>query len=125
MNKKKNKTVAVGLSGGVDSAMAAKILLEQGYDVIGVTMSIWDDSIPIAVSTKSGCFGPGEKDDLKAAAEVCQRLGIPHHIIRMQSEYKENVLSYFCNTYIDGKTPNPCLMCNARMKFGLMPVKLK
>jgi tRNA-specific 2-thiouridylase len=121
MNMNKGKTVAIGLSGGVDSAMAAKLLIEQGYNVIGLTMSIWDDSIPITESTKSGCFGPGEKDDLLAAKDISDRLGIPHHIISLQNEYKENVLSYFCNTYIDGKTPNPCLMCNQRMKFGLLP----
>lgn len=125
MNKEKNKTIAVGLSGGVDSAMAARLLLQQGYNVIGLTMSIWDSSIPIKESTKSGCFGPGEADDLKAAQEISNRLGIEHHIIKLQSEYKDNVLSYFCSTYLDGKTPNPCLICNQKMKFGLLPLKAK
>jgi tRNA-uridine 2-sulfurtransferase len=113
--------VAVGLSGGVDSSLAAKLLLDQGYDVIGLTMSIWDGSVPIKEATKSGCFGPGEAEDLKAAADVCQRLGIVHHIIKLQAEYKDNVLDYFCATYLNGKTPNPCLMCNQRLKFGLLP----
>lgn len=121
----KNNKVAIGLSGGVDSAMAAKLLLDGGYQVIGLTMSIWDDSIPIKEATKSGCFGPGEADDLKAAKNVCDRLGIEHHIIRLQSEYKDNVLDYFCSTYLDGKTPNPCLMCNYKMKFGLLPQKAR
>ncbi|MFO7660264.1 MAG: tRNA 2-thiouridine(34) synthase MnmA [Candidatus Cloacimonadaceae bacterium] len=119
-----NRTrVAVGISGGVDSTMAAKLLLEKGYEVIGLTMSIWDGSVEIGTPTKSGCFGPGEKDDLKTAAEVCQRLGIEHHVIKLQKEYKDNVLNYFCATYLDGKTPNPCLMCNQRLKFGLLPEK--
>jgi len=117
--------VAVGLSGGVDSTMAAKLLIDKGYEVIGITMSIWDDSVPIKEATKSGCFGPGEIEDLKAAAEICNRLGIEHHIIKLQSEYKDKVLNYFCSTYLDGKTPNPCLMCNQRMKFGLLPAKAK
>lgn len=117
--------VAVGISGGVDSAMAAKLLLNQGYQVIGITMSIWDDSIPILEATKSGCFGPGEKDDLLAAANICKKLGIPHHVLKLQSEYKDNVLDYFCATYSGGKTPNPCLMCNQRMKFGMLPQKAK
>jgi len=122
---KNRPVVAVGLSGGVDSTMAAKILLEKGYDVIGITMSIWDGSVPIKEATKSGCFGPGEADDLKAAEQVCSRLGIEHHIIRLQDEYKDKVLDYFCSTYLEGKTPNPCLMCNQRMKFGLLPAKAK
>ncbi|PKN72180.1 MAG: tRNA 2-thiouridine(34) synthase MnmA [Candidatus Cloacimonetes bacterium HGW-Cloacimonetes-3] len=117
--------VAVGISGGVDSAMAALILQNKGYEVIGLTMAIWDDSIPISQSTKSGCFGPGEKDDLAAAAEISRKLGIEHHIIKLKDEYRENVLSYFCNTYTKGKTPNPCLVCNQRMKFGLLPAKAK
>jgi tRNA-specific 2-thiouridylase len=122
---KDRPTIAVGLSGGVDSTMAAKLLLDQGYNVIGLTMSIWDDSVPIKEATKSGCFGPGEAEDLIAARQICDRLGIEHHIIRLQSEYKDNVLDYFCSTYLDGKTPNPCLMCNQRMKFGLLPQKAK
>ncbi len=117
--------VAIGLSGGVDSAMAALILQQQGYEVIGLTMAIWDDTIPISQSTKSGCFGPGEIDDLAAAAELSKKLGIKHHIIRLKDEYRENVLSYFCSTYMNGKTPNPCLICNQRMKFGLLPAKAK
>lgn len=121
----KSNTVAVGLSGGVDSAMAARLLLDKGYNVIGLTMSIWDDSIPIKESTKSGCFGPGEADDLKAAQDISKRLGIEHHVIKLQTEYKDNVLNYFCSTYLDGKTPNPCLICNQKMKFGLLPLKAR
>jgi len=117
--------VAVGLSGGVDSAMAARILLDKGYEVIGLTMSIWDGSVPISEATKSGCFGPGETEDLKAASEICIRLGIEHQIIKLANEYKDTVLNYFCSTYLDGKTPNPCLMCNQRMKFDLLPSKAK
>ncbi|HOH98224.1 MAG TPA: tRNA 2-thiouridine(34) synthase MnmA [Candidatus Cloacimonadota bacterium] len=119
------KRVLVGLSGGVDSAMTAKILIDQGFDVSGITMSIWDDSVDLKESTKSGCYGPGEKDDLEAAAKVCAELGIPHHIIRLQDEYRDNVLSYFCDTYVSGQTPNPCLICNQRMKFGYLPAKAR
>jgi len=117
--------VAVGLSGGVDSTVAAKILLDKGYDVVGITMSIWDGSVPIKEATKSGCFGPGEIDELKATSEICNRLGIEHQIIRLQEDYKDNVLNYFCSTYLEGKTPNPCLMCNQRLKFGLLPAKAR
>lgn len=119
------KRVALGMSGGIDSTMSALMLMEQGYEVIGLTMSIWDENIDIGEATKSGCFGPGEADDLMAAKDACVKLGIEHHIIRLQSEYRENVLDYFCATYLDGKTPNPCVMCNQRMKFGFLPAKAR
>ena len=117
--------VALGMSGGIDSTMSALILMDQGYEVTGITMSIWDPSIPITESTKSGCFGPGEADDLEAARKACAQLGIEHHIIRLQQEYKGKVLDYFCATYLDGKTPNPCIFCNQRMKFGFLPQRAK
>ena len=125
MSTTKKITVAVGISGGVDSAMAAKLLLQDGYDVIGITMAIWDESLPMAEATKSGCFGPGEKDDLIAAGLICSKLGIPHHVLSLQKDYSANVLSYFCETYLQGKTPNPCLRCNQQMKFGLLPIRAK
>jgi tRNA-uridine 2-sulfurtransferase len=119
------KKVALGMSGGIDSTMSALLLMEQGYEVIGLTMSIWDGSIPIIEATKSGCFGPGEAEDLIAAKEACLKLGIEHHVIPLQGEYKDNVLDYFCSTYLDGKTPNPCVVCNQRMKFGFLPQRAR
>lgn len=116
---------ALGMSGGVDSTMAALILKQQGHEVIGVTMAIWDESIPLTESIKSGCFGPGEKEDLQAARQACAKLGIPHYVIDLKEEFKSNVLSYFCSTYAAGKTPNPCLVCNQRMKFGFLPQRLR
>lgn len=113
------------MSGGIDSTMAALILLEAGHSVTGITMAIWDETIPLTESTKSGCFGPGEVDDLKAAKKACEKLGIEHRIIYLKDEFKDNVLSYFCKTYIAGETPNPCLLCNQRMKFGLLPQRAK
>ena len=119
------KRVALGISGGIDSTMAALLLMDAGYEVIGITMSIWDPAIPILESTKNGCFGPGEADDLEAARKVCLQLGIEHHIIKLQAEYKDQVLDYFCATYLDGKTPNPCVFCNQRIKFGFLPLRAK
>lgn len=119
------KRVALGMSGGIDSTMSALLLMEQGFEVIGLTMSIWDERVPITESTKSGCFGPGEAEDLEAARQACAKLGIEHHVIRLQEEYKDNVLDYFCATYLSGKTPNPCVMCNQRMKFGFLPARAR
>lgn len=119
------KRVALGMSGGIDSTMSALILLEQGFEVTGITMSIWDERIPIPESVKSGCFGPGEKDDLEAAREACARLGIEHRVIPLQAEFAAQVLNYFCSTYLQGKTPNPCVRCNQHLKFGLLPQRAR
>ncbi|MDZ4182836.1 MAG: tRNA 2-thiouridine(34) synthase MnmA, partial [Candidatus Cloacimonadaceae bacterium] len=119
------KKIALGMSGGIDSTMSALILMEQGYEVIGITMAIWDDSIDIKESIKSGCYGPGEIHDLAAAKKACAELGIEHHVIELKAEFSQNVLSYFCSTYLDGKTPNPCVMCNQRMKFGFLPERAR
>ncbi len=117
--------VAVGMSGGIDSTVTALILIKQGFEVIGATMAIWDESIPITQSLKSGCFGPGERDDLEAARAVCAKLGIEHRVVALKEEFGSNVLSYFCGTYAQGKTPNPCVVCNQRLKFGILPQKLR
>lgn len=113
-------SVAVGLSGGVDSAVAAWRLKREGWRVIGLTMSIWDGSLPIPDLGLSGCFGPGEARDLAAAREMAARLGIEHRVISLASEYRETVLSYFREEYLAGRTPNPCAVCNQRMKFGFL-----
>jgi len=125
IKKMSKKTVAVGMSGGVDSTMAAYILKKEGYNVIGVTMAIWDASLDIPDLGISGCYGPGEEKDLKLVKSVCKKLEIEHHIIDLKKEYKENVLNYFCNEYICGKTPNPCVMCNQKIKFGALLQKTK
>ena len=113
-------SVAVGLSGGVDYAVAAWRLKQEGWRVIGLTMSIWDGSLPIPDLGLSGCFGPGEARDLAAAREMAARLGIEHRVISLASEYRETVLSYFREEYLAGRTPNPCAVCNQRMKFGFL-----
>ena len=119
------ETIVVGMSGGVDSTMAAYLLKEQGYKVIGVTMSIWDASVNIPDLGRSGCYGPGEEKDLEFAKAVCKKIGIEHHVVDLKKEYKESVLNYFCNEYVCGKTPNPCVMCNQKIMFGALLQKTR
>ena len=112
--------IAVGMSGGVDSSVAALILKEQGHDVTGITMSIWDGSFAFTHSGKSACYGPDEKDDIDSAQQICRQLNIPFHIIDCSREYKRTVIEYFRNEYLNARTPNPCIVCNHKIKFGQM-----
>jgi tRNA-specific 2-thiouridylase len=118
-------TVAVGLSGGVDSAVTAWLLQQQGCRVIGLTMSIWDPSFGVTAAKQSGCFGPGEAEDLAAARAVAERLGIPHHTVSLTREYGCEVLDPFREQHLAGRTPNPCALCNPLMKFGLLPARAR
>ena len=115
-----NQTIAVGLSGGVDSSVAAYLLKKQGGTVLGLTMQIWDGSLPLLDEGLSGCYGPGEPRDIAAAKTLADRLGIPHHVISLAPEYNTEVLDYFRSEYRAGRTPNPCVRCNRSMKFGLL-----
>ena len=117
--------VAVGLSGGVDSSVAAALLKKDGHDVIGITMEIFDGSITVKESHKHACYGPGEKEDVEKAASVCRKLGIPFQAIDLRAEYRRYVLDYFRDEYLGGRTPNPCVVCNKKLKFGFLLEKAK
>jgi len=112
--------IAVGLSGGVDSSVAAALLKEQGHQVMGLTMKVWDNSAEADNKHKPACIGPAEKEDLANAAKVADQLQIPFQVIDLSLEYKETILTYFTREYLEGKTPNPCVYCNQKMKFGLL-----
>ncbi|MDY6970834.1 MAG: tRNA 2-thiouridine(34) synthase MnmA [Thermodesulfobacteriota bacterium] len=118
--KHKRIKVAVGLSGGVDSSVAAALLKEKGYDVVGIFMQIFDGSMGVREAEKHACYGPGEEDDTEKAAGVCRQLGIPFHIIDLKKEYRRHVIHYFRREYLAGRTPNPCIACNHRLKFGFL-----
>ena len=108
------------MSGGVDSSVAAYLLQKQGYDVIGVTMQIWDGALKLPDMGRAGCFGPGETRDLESARAAATRLGIPHVAVSLTDQFKRYVLDYFRAEYRAGRTPNPCVVCNQRLKFGFL-----
>ncbi len=108
MNRKK---VVIGMSGGVDSSVAAALLLEDGYEVIGLTMRLWDDKSE---------NGAGECSAVNDARAVCEKLGIRHIVADFRESFRENVIEYFVGEYQNGRTPNPCIVCNKFLKFDEM-----
>ena len=113
--------VAVGMSGGVDSSVAALILKEEGHDVVGITMSIWGKGKSEIEVKKNACYGPDEKNDIAEAEEICRLIGIPFYVLDCSDQYEKTVLTYFRNEYAAARTPNPCIVCNQKIKFGVLP----
>src|SRR5262245_53820313 len=109
-----NKTrVLLGMSGGVDSSVAGYLLREQGYDVVGVTMKVWPQDCISRAEDK--CCGPQAVAD---ARNVAHALGIPHYVVDEADQFERVVIDYFASEYQAGRTPNPCVMCNEKLKFG-------
>lgn len=106
--------VVVGMSGGVDSSVAAYLLKQQGYDVIGVTMQIWQDEELSLQEENGGCCGLSAVDD---ARRVAAQLEIPYYVMNFKAPFKEHVIDYFVESYLSGKTPNPCIACNRYVKW--------
>ena len=115
------KKVIVGLSGGVDSSVAAYLLKQQGFEVTGVTMSIWDGKPSLVPSGKHACYGPDENEEIAEARELAGILEIPYRVFDCSQRYKTLVLDYFRQEYLSGRTPNPCIKCNQLIKFGMLP----
>src|SRR5712691_5500955 len=112
--------VLLGMSGGVDSSVAGYLLREQGYEVIGVTMKVWPQDCISRAEDK--CCGPQAVAD---ARSVAHSLGIPHYVVDEADQFERLVIDYFASEYQAGRTPNPCVMCNEKLKFGNLWGKAK
>ena len=111
----KHSRVVVGMSGGVDSSAAAALLVEQGWEVIGITLKLWPQDCVNRAEDK--CCGPQAVTDARA---VSHKLNIPYYLVDEAEEFKKQVIQYFAEEYKAGRTPNPCVMCNERLKFGTL-----
>jgi tRNA-specific 2-thiouridylase len=107
--------VVVGMSGGVDSSAAAALLLEQGYDVVGITLKLWPQDCVNRAEDK--CCGPQAVTD---ARSVAHKLDIPYYLVDEADDFQKQVINYFAEEYRAGRTPNPCVMCNEKLKFGTL-----
>jgi tRNA-specific 2-thiouridylase len=114
--------VVVALSGGVDSAVAAALLRREGHEVVGVTMQIWPEDAPGRAERRGGCCGLGAVRDARAVAEA---LGIPYYVFHMREVFEREVIRRFVAAYAEGRTPNPCIACNAHIKFAALAEKAR
>lgn len=116
MSVKNKNRLAVAMSGGVDSSMAAAFLKEEGYEIIGLTMHLWNPA-----QDEPGSFGRCcSWEDIRDARRVADALGFPHYVINLREAFEEEIVQYFVREYQRCRTPNPCLPCNERMKFRLL-----
>jgi tRNA-uridine 2-sulfurtransferase len=110
----KHGKILVAMSGGIDSSVAAVMLHEEGYEVIGITMKTWDYASSGGSKKETGCCS---LDSINDARNIAVNLGFPHYIIDIREEFGDYVIDYFTNEYLDGRTPNPCVMCNTHIKW--------
>ncbi|MBO8125844.1 MAG: tRNA 2-thiouridine(34) synthase MnmA [Firmicutes bacterium] len=108
------KKVLIAMSGGVDSSVAAALLVEAGYECVGATMQLWPRALPGLEENERGCCSLSAVED---ARRVANQLGIPYYVLNMQDEFEEHVVKDFTAEYLAGRTPNPCIVCNRKIKF--------
>jgi tRNA-specific 2-thiouridylase len=109
--------ILVAMSGGIDSSLAAVLLHEQGYEVIGMTMKTWDYASSGGSKKETGCCS---LDSINDARNVSVQLGFPHYILDIREEFGDAVIDYFTGEYLEGRTPNPCVMCNTHIKWDAL-----
>lgn len=113
-----NESVLVALSGGVDSSIALLKVLEEGYEAVGVTMKLWEyENVGGRPADDNGCCAP---DSINAAREVCANLGVPHYTLDLQDVFRTTIIDTFIDEYLNGRTPNPCVLCNISLKWGAL-----
>lgn len=116
------KRVVVAMSGGVDSSITACLLAKEGYEVIGLSLKLFSSEEKEFTERNSGCCGIQGIEDARA---VCQKVGIPFYALNYKGKFEEKVIEYFCGEYENGRTPNPCIICNEKIKFGSLLEKAK
>lgn len=113
---KKKAVVAVAMSGGVDSSVAASLLIEQDYEVLGFTMALWNCGG--AAGPQPAATACCSLESIEDARSVCQTLGIPHYVLNLRDKFRQHIIQNFIAEYLAGRTPNPCIRCNRLMKWG-------
>jgi len=113
----KHGRILVAMSGGIDSSLAAVMLHEQGYEVIGMTMKTWDYASSGGTKKETGCCS---LDSINDARNIAVNLGFPHYILDIREEFGDAVINHFTGEYLEGRTPNPCVMCNTHIKWDAL-----
>lgn len=113
----KHGRILVAMSGGIDSSVAAVMLHDEGYEVIGMTMKTWDYSFSGGTKKETGCCS---LDSINDARNIAVNLGFPHYILDIRNEFGDSVIDHFTNEYLEGRTPNPCVLCNTHIKWDAL-----